>query len=321
MSCAESTLPLANTLPREDLDSYVTWLRNSDVPIFEIGGAWWRPYQRALVPAGLNPRPIQLSKSEEREALQKSGCLFLRYFTRRFDHPTEFWYVACIQYDFDKLSANTRSKLRRGQKRCAVRQIDGEWLATHGYSCYLAAHTRYQGALVLSEAEFEENERRCIGGPFDSWGVFIEDQLVGYARCVVGEDYVATLVLKFHPDYLKSYSAYALMDAILGKYVRDEHKLATNGFRSLVHDTNMQQFLEQFAFQKIYCDLKMVYRPSIGFIIRLLYPFMASLDRVLNFPGLSEVKHLLAQERVHRSFKVGKVIRKESVVNLLGKQA
>src|ERR1700722_13520024 len=143
MSSAENTFPQGKTKSGELVDAYLAWLRNSGEPVFEAGGAWWRRYQRALGPVGLNPKPIQLSESEARRVLKESGCMFVRYFTQRFDHPTEFWYVSCAEYDFDKLSANTRSKVRRGQKRCEIRRLSGEWLAEHGYSCFLAAHRRY----------------------------------------------------------------------------------------------------------------------------------------------------------------------------------
>jgi hypothetical protein len=228
--------------------------------------------------------------------------MFVRYFTHSFDHPTEFWYVACTQYDFDKLSANTRSKVRRGQKKCEIRRLSGEWLIEHGYPCFLAAHSRYKGAPIDSRGVFESKESKCIGGPFEWWGVFSSDVLVGYGRCVVGEDYVSTLSLKFDPEYLKSYSAYVLMDAILSKYVGEEHKLATNGFRALSHDTNMQQFLQQFGFKNFYCDMKIVYRPLVGLAVHLLYPFRAGLDRIGKALPLSAVQSVLAQERIRRSF-------------------
>jgi hypothetical protein len=314
MSSAESTFPQGRTKSGEPVDAYLAWLRSSGAPVFEAAGACWRPYHRCLVPADLNPKPIPLSEAEARGALQESGCMFIRYFTQRFDHPTEFWYIACAQYDFGKLSANTRSKVRRGQKRHEIRRLSGEWLAEHGYSCFLAAHRRYKGAPVDSREVFEAKERKCIGGPFDWWGVFSSEILVGYARCVVGKDYVATLVLKFDPEHLKSYSAYALMDAILSKYVRDEHKLATNGFRSLAHDTNMQQFLQQFAFQNFYCDLKIVYRPFVGLGISLLYPFLAGIDRIGKTWPLSLVQSVLTQERIRRSFMTGAALSEESGV-------
>jgi len=223
----------------------------------------------------------------------------LRHFTRTFKAPTEFWYVACQEYDFERLSSNTRSKVRRARKQCAVRRVSLEWLIAEGYPCYAAAHTRYERSPALRRASFEANERKCIGGPFECWGVFVDEKLVGYARCAVGPNYAATLVLKFHPDYLRLYSAYALFDALLSQYVSHERKLVNNGFRSLAHDTNMQQFLEQFSFQKVYCDLRIVYSPVAGLGIRGLSPFRKLTCQLRSF---ARIQNLLDQEQIQRSF-------------------
>ena len=86
------------------MDSYVAWLKKENSPLFEAGGTWWRPYHKALVQASAKPEPVEIGALEAREVLRRSETLFLRYFTRTFKEPTDFWYVACDEYNFDKLS-------------------------------------------------------------------------------------------------------------------------------------------------------------------------------------------------------------------------
>jgi hypothetical protein len=43
------------------MDAYIRWLKESDQPLFEIGGTFWRSYQKGLVPASLKPEPIELN--------------------------------------------------------------------------------------------------------------------------------------------------------------------------------------------------------------------------------------------------------------------
>lgn len=104
---------------------------------------------------------------------------------------------------------------------------------------------------------------------------------------------------KFHPGHLHSYPAYALFDTILKLYVQDHAKPVTNGFRSVAHDTNMQEFLEKFGFHKVYCDLRVVYRPIVGLVVKALYSLRPLVGRVLFVPALGT---LLAQERIQRTF-------------------
>ena len=138
-----------------------------------------------------------------------------------------------------------------------------------------------------------------VGGPFDFWAVFCEGKLATYSKCVVGDDYAAASVLKSHPSYLRLYPVYALMDTMLKTYVVDEHKRVTFGFRSIAHDTNIQEFLEKFGFQKVYCDLKVVYRPSARAFVTVLMPFKSVLDRL---PLRQSFKSVLTQEEIRRSF-------------------
>jgi hypothetical protein len=283
-------------------DPYVAWLSDHHIPLFHRGTVSWRLYRNALVPASLRPAPVSLSPDDEKTLLHESGAALLRYFTRTFQQPTSFWYTCCHSYALDRLSANTRSQVRRGSKHCEVRRVSPDWIAANGFDCYAAAFSRYSGSRPDSREAFQARILSDAGGPFDYWVVFAEGNLAGYAKCVVGDDYVATVVFKFHPLYMRFYSSPALLHAMLQLYVSEQHKSVTNGFRSLAHDTNMQEFLERFAFRKIFCDLRVAYRPPVALGIRVLYPLRHILGRAPELGPASAVKSLLAQESIRRSF-------------------
>jgi hypothetical protein len=294
---------MADTPVEAASDPYVRWLghRNSST-LFWGGGTWWRRYHGCLAPASLRPQPIELAELQAANLLEQSGALLLRYFSRIFTEPTGFWYVACERYDFSGLSANTRSKIRRAYKNCKVEKVEAAWLAQNGYECYSSAFARYRGARPESKAVFQHQIMDSVDGPFDFWAVFAGTELAGYTKCVIGDDYVATVVLKFHPDYLPRYSAYALWDAILRNYVVADGKLVTNGFRAFVHDTNVQDFLRTFGFQLVYCDLKVVYQKTLGACVRALYPLRSMVGIIPDSWGGANVRGILVQEKVRRSF-------------------
>jgi len=282
------------------MDRYVKWLLDvRHAPLLQEGGTWWRVYQKSVLQASLKPQAVSLSADEAARLLKDSGALLVRYFTRTFDAPTEFWYTSCEQYQFDALSRKARNQIRRAYKTCQVKQIDASWLAANGYECYSAAFARYRKARPQSLASFRRNLLGDQAGPFDFWGVFADEKLIAYAKCAVGDDYVAIVVAKFHPEHLHFYPAYALLDTILKLYVQDRGKPVSNGFRSVAHDTNMQEFLEKFGFHKVYCDLCVVYRPLIGLVVKALYPLQPIVERVRSVPALGA---LLTQERIQRTF-------------------
>jgi len=250
----------------------------------------------------MKPVPVELTPQRAKYLMKKTGVLLIRYYTRTFGEPTEFWYTACDCYQYANLSRHMRYQIRHAYKNCVVCLVDPSWLAVNGYECYAAAFTRYKNHNALSKASFEKNILRDIGGPFEFWAVLVQEKLVVYGKCVVGDDYAFTVVLKFHPDYLHFYSAYALMDTILRKYVTDRGMAVSNGFRSLAHDTNIQEFLCKFGFRKVYCDLKIAYHPIVGVVVRYLYPFRGVVDHVPDCYLVPRVKALLDQERIRRSF-------------------
>lgn len=285
------------------MDPYVVWLQAREPRnLFQAAGTWWRRYHKAVIQASPKPQPARLPKSEAKDLLRKSGGLFVRYFTRSFPQPTEFWYSACGEYDFEKLSRKARNQVRRARKNCEVRRIDAIWLAEHGYGCYSAAFARHGRSPFRSEAKLRSDCLADAAGPFEFWGVFVGDKLAGFTKCAVGSDYVAMVVAKFDPQYLAFYPAYALMDAMLAEYAGRRRMPVTNGFRPIAHDTNMQGFLEKFGFRKIFCDLRIVYRPLVRLCVDLLLPLRRVVARLNRPAAAANIKALLAQELIQRSF-------------------
>lgn len=283
-------------------DPYVGWQKQHDLPLFQGGGTCWRLYRNILVPASVKPEPTHVQTCEARELLRMSGAYLIRFFTRTYETPTEFWHVLCDDYNFEKLPGKMRTKIKRAYKDCAVRRIEALWLAEHGYECYAAAFSRYKGGSQESNETFRNKCLLAVGGPFEFWGAFIGETLVGFAKCVVGTDYATMVVFKIHPDYNSSRPAYALQDTILQTYVAKAGKPVNNGSRSLDHDTNMQDFVLQFGFKRIYTDLKVVYRPALRSLLGFLYPFSSVISSLPSSGRVTPLKTLLRQEQIRRSF-------------------
>src|SRR5262249_24539192 len=146
---------------------------------------------------------LRLRNTDASDLLRESGAPFLRYFTQTFERPTEFWYTECSKYSPDKLSKDTRRQIREGRERCAIKIVSPEWLAANGYPCYLSAFARYQNSHPPeSLSEFQQSCLAAAGGPFDYWGVFADKKLIGYLKCIIGNDYVACSELKLNPEFL-----------------------------------------------------------------------------------------------------------------------
>jgi hypothetical protein len=284
------------------MDAYIRWLKESDQPLFEIGGTYWRPYQKGLVPASLKPEPIKLDSEQARKLLQESRALFLRYFSAICKTPTPFWYTACSDYNFENLARKTRTQVQRGNKECRIERIDPLWLAEYGYDCYLAAFAKYRNARPESEAKFSEECRLAANGPFDFWGVFVAGRLAAYVKYCVGSDYAAGLEMKLDPRYLSFYPSAALQNTILSTYVAGQRKTVFAGFRSVLHDTNIHDFLLRFGYRRVHCDFKLVYRPAVGALVNLLYAVRTIADRLPGSAWSNRIQSVVRQEGLRRLF-------------------
>ncbi len=283
------------------MDSYVRWLKETNQPVFETAGTYWRVYHQALVSASPKPEPADLDAKQARELLRRSGALFLRHFTRTVNHSTPFWYTACSEYNFKNLPPKVRGHIRRGYRSCVVNRVEPVWLAENGYSCYLSAFSKYRNSRPEPREEFEGKCRRAQGGPFEYWGVFAEERLVGFAKCAVGDDYASTLVLKLDPDFLHLSSGPAILDTLLKTYVSAQGKHVYAGFRSLVHDTNTHDFLLKVGYSRVYCDLQIVYRPAVRTSVNLIYSCRSLMKYIPESPMKRKIGGLLAQEEIRRS--------------------
>lgn len=283
------------------MNSYESWLQRTGQPVYEMAGTYWTLYHNALMLASPKPEPVELNKKQTEELLRKSGALFLRYFTRTVNHPTHFWYTACAQYNLNDLPHKVRTQIRRGYKGCRVERVTPAWLAENGHECYLAAFSRYRNSSPEPRARFD---RMCNVGPddpFEFWGVFAEKRLVGFTKCAVGDDYAATLVVKLDPDYMQLSSSSALQDTILNAYVSEQRKHLFAGYRSITHDTNAHDFLLKLGYRRVYCDLKVAYRPAVRACVNLLYRIRSLVGRIPESNMKRNIQGILTQEGIRRA--------------------
>lgn len=283
---------------------YVEWLQKQRIPLFKAGDIYWRFYQGALIPAPATPCFVELSQDHANALLKDSGAMFIRYASDPCEKTTEWWFIVCDTYSHAKLSSNTRSKINRGNKRCSVKQIETEWIADQGYGCYTTAFKRYKNVVPISKEEFRNSILKTLGGPFEYWGIFIGDRLVGYCQCIIENSEVSTNVFKFDPSFLKHYTSYALINSLLSHYVVEQHMIVSNSVRSIAHDTNMQDLLLKFGFRKQFCHLNIVYKPWLEYVVQILYPLRKLIAIMPDIGFVHKMQSILIQEELRRTFNV-----------------
>ena len=243
----------------------------------------WRKYNGALIPN--TPPHIQVDIDGIEQKIVESGAYFARWTTNfDFNRETNFWYVIhdkpMLIEDYSK---NTRSKIRRGLKRCTVKLVDKEEIKKSGFLAYSKAFLRYKTNIYPKSYQDFKDEIDSLEGVWHFWAIYnINNILIGYSQNRIFENYCDYSTVKFHPDYLNLYPSYALFFTMNRYYLNEQKfKYVNDGAKSMSHDTNIQNFLTQkFKFRKAYCKLKLRYRPVIGVIIKTLFPFRALISTI-----------------------------------------
>lgn len=271
-------------------------------------GILWRKYQGILLPDLAPHEEITVSETQCSYLFEKTNALLVRWHTG-FDRqdPTFFWHVIKDgPSTLEMLSVNTRSKVRRGLKRCRVTRTDAEDLVDDGYQVYRKAFDRYRTyARGLNEEEFrKEFLAMGLDPTWEFWGIWDRNgQLIGYSQNRLQSESCNYSTIKFDPEFLKLYPSYALFFEMNNHYL-NERKLryVNDGARSIGHETNIQNFLiEKFQFRKAYSQLHLVYCRKIGWAVHMLYPLKPAIYRL---PGslFDKIGVLMRQEEIRRSF-------------------
>jgi len=296
---------LENDLLVKDLFNFLEKQKN----IYWINNFPWTVYHDCLQPALHLPYE---TPDFDREKLvfyiQKNKYPFIRWSDSYTSKPTEWWWLICRKPFLEKkLDRNTRYKIRRGLSKCLVKIIDSRWLAENGYQCYQNAHKRYKNARLEDANSFKKSMTMKVGYDcFQFWGIFFDNQLVGYAECLLGGKMVFWSETRYDPDYLKHSISYALTFSILNYYLNQkDFDLITDGTRSIAHQTFMQKYLLKFNFQKEFCRLNIIYKLGWEKIINFLYLFKSIfniLDKIIPLNIFHKINVVLRQEKIKRSF-------------------
>jgi len=270
-----------------------------------LQGAVYTLYQSMVVPFGPAKAGYSLSRPEAAEVLRSLGGICVRT-TGGFRPPRpgrdEWSAVICRRFTAveDVTSANTRSKLRRALRRCEVRRLGPQELARAGYDVYAKALERHAGGAPMSRSAFEARALAAEGfeDVVQSWGVFVDGQLAGYSDTYLfGAVEAAYATIRLDPEHLGHYTSYALLHEMNRHYLHERRvEYVNDGFRSILHATGIQQFLEhQFAFERAHTDVTLTWRRPYGALVRCTYPARRLVGRLD-----PRVRALYELERVSR---------------------
>ncbi len=292
----------------ENTERFIALFKKRNESFWIEDGIIFKRYQKMLVPDGCIKSSRRIEKSKEIKLLNKTHSILLRSTSDFNCSPSESeWYaVLCDKFTaVEEYKSKQRNEINRGLKNCEIRKISAVELADNGYECYFKAFDNYNNNTVkpYSQIQFKENILTAQG--FEDivhyWGVFHDDKMIAFAtNYIYGNIEASYNSIKLHPDYLHLYPIYALIYRMNEFYLKDHFvEYVNDGFRSILHDTSIQNFLiKKFGFTKVYLKLHVRYHPIFDIIMKVAFPFRKIIAKFdARFNALFEL------ERIHRKSK------------------
>lgn len=276
----------------------------------------WEYYNHALIPTTAPHVTPDISWMKDgkkwRELAGGKYPLFARW-TTDFDCPeeTEWWcLIKDTPFDIMSLKSNRRSLITRGLKRVDVKVIVPAEYAAQMANILIKAWKSYDESYEEGNdrRELEEEFRQMTAdnlGNSEYLGAFLKDTdtMIGYSIYNLYDDWIEYSVVKTDPEYLNTQVNAALVYYGLERYMKPGVRYLMGGWRTMVHDTNYQDYLlKNFGFRKAYCRLHIRYQLWMKLIISLLYPVRNKLEKYLKNKLIYNIWCTLRQEEIHRTF-------------------
>jgi len=273
----------------------------------------WKYYHGALIPDVAPHVKINLSRKDEKYLIKKSGAYFLRYISNwDADCNTDFWYVVKDKEEsIGQYNKKRRYEIKKGLKNCIVKKVNNIEIATNGFEVYKKALRSYGlESAAISKENFYKSTLKKVGCEYFAVYERLESEveneerggMIAYGQNKMEDGSVNYVTIKFHPEFMRLYSSYALLYTMNEYYLNEKKYLYINdGARSISHDTNIQNFLiQKFNFRKAYCKLNVIYRWDIKIIVNTLFSFRKIFSIVDN-KAFDKISVLMKQEEIRRS--------------------
>lgn len=270
----------------------------------------WNYYNHALIPAEAPHKAAELAILNEKNVWKTIGkkALLARWI-EEFDcgFETEWWY--CIKdepFDISKLKSKNRYVVNTGIKNFEVRAVDPkehkEALSEVVIDSFSAYPKRYRPKI----------DKEKLIREISNWGkrstiiaAFCAEtgMLCGYAALLESDGYINFYALKVRPSFEKKQINAALVNGVLEHFSEklENGVYISDGERNILHKTKFQDYLEKyFMFRKAYCKVRVMYRPSFGVIVKLLFP-LRKIIKMFEFNSfISKICGIMALEEIVR---------------------
>lgn len=263
---------------------FAEWLTRQKYKIFQTKSSYWVKISRGIFQAFPYHWIIRPSESEIKEFLLQKHGISLRYSTPMDAKEGMVSYHVVLNnnsYSLQTLSANARSKVHRGLKRCKIELISFDQLAQDGWTLQQDTLQRQGRSKSMNCLEWRRLCFAAKGLPdFEAWGAFVDDNLAASILTAQVEDVCYMLYPQSHRKYFGEYVNNALIFEIT------QEMLLRRGLKEVfygVHSLDAPLSVDEFKFHMGYTAKPVRQRVVINPWVR---PFFNSVNHAVLQAGL-----------------------------------
>ncbi len=221
-------------------------------------------------------RAVSVPEEEARELLHREKLAGLRYISDERDGGRESFQIVASgsDYGLERLSGNSRSKVRRGLKRNEVRRTSGAEVSEHAETAFRETLARQGRASEAAIATWRRLMKAADEEPgIEIWSAWHEGELASYLLVMFLDDVVEFYQARSRNELLRHYPNNALI------FTLAEDLLARRGVREITFGIESPEDVAELD----------AFKYSLGFVhkpIRQKVIFHPLLRGALAVPGV-----------------------------------
>ncbi len=255
-----------------DSAAYAGFLQAIGHRVVPTRSAYWYDASRFFFLSAPPHRVYEPAADELRAVLRRPPCLGVRFAAPLQGSGKLSYQIVCDNraYGIEALSANVRSKVRRGLKRCEIRPTPFPVIATDGRRAHEETLARQGRDGGLTGASWDRFWAAAAATPgIEGWGAWNADVLAAFLVTVTFEDSVEFLLARSCSSELGAYPNNALIFRVAEEMlVHRGAREVTFGLESLEPVSALDQFKFSMGFRCRPLRQRVVFRPFVRALLR-----------------------------------------------------
>jgi hypothetical protein len=253
-------------------EAFAHFLASTGHRVLRGAGAYWYDASQGFFLSLPSHRLLRPGDDALRELMRNQPCAGVRFPTP-LDAPGKLSYqIVCDTrtYGIDSLSANARSKVRRGLRRCEVGPAAFTTIAAQGRTADHDTVARQGRVARLDAAAWQRFWEAAAATPgMEGWAAYVGGEMAAFLVSVQFDDSVEFLLARSRDDCLNAYPNNALIFQVACEMLgRRGLRQITFGLESLEPVGPLDQFKFGMGFRAAPLRQRVVFHPVLRTLLQ-----------------------------------------------------